>query len=216
MRKSFIKLMFLALVFLVSSGDLFAASFDVGGKMGIGMGWWRGEKYNEKTEEVIGAPDLTVGPYISLELHKYFSLQCEVLFSYIGNKDKRVFGIEYSTEFRNFAFAIPIYAKPKLKLGPGDLFFLVGPKLLLLLDDFKTTAKTSSKSIKTEVETDYEVSRQFHLGISYGIGYDWMLGPGKLQFAFQITPYLTDYGKDFNEALQNEFTFDFGYAYTFK
>lgn len=217
MKKLLMKLTIFSILFLLTTLDAFALGFDVGGKLGIGMGWWRGETYDNNTKDVTGAPDFTIGPYFSAELHKYVALQGELLFTYIGNKDKATaLGVNYSRKFRNYAFELPIYIKPKLRLGPGELFLLAGPKFLILLDDFSVSTKTLSDTITAEIESNHGIGRQIHLGISLGVGYDWKLGPGKLQFAFQITPYLTNYGPNYQRAIQNEFTFDFGYAYTVK
>jgi hypothetical protein len=203
-------------MFFLVSIDLYAISLDVGGKLGAGVGWWRGSAY-EKNVEPFGAPIALFGPYTSLEIHKYVALQFELLFSIIGNKDE----IKYSTftlerKFLNYAFEVPVYVKPKFEAGPGEVFFLFGPRFLILLDDFDVDVKTSIADVTVEAKSDYRVGRQFHLGITCGVGYDLKLGPGKLQFAINITPYLTNYGKDFDKAIQNEFYFDIGYAYTFK
>lgn len=204
------------LVFFLISLDVYSMDIDLGGKLGLGVGWWRGDTY-EKDVDILGAPIATFGPYASVEVHKYVALQFELMFAFIGNKDEKEYSnIKSERNFRNYAFEAPIYLKPKFKLGPGDMFFLFGPKFLVLLDDFDVTIRTSASNISLESESTFDIGRQFHLGLALGLGYDLKLGPGKLQFAINITPYLTNFGKSCDKASYNEFYFDVGYAYTFK
>lgn len=210
MNKKYLKYLFLSIFFFSMISNSYAVGVDFGGKFGLGMGWWRGSDYEDAVDDVTGAFDFIIGPYCSLDFHKYVGMQFELLFSYIGNGDEWPSTAEQS--YRNYAFQIPIMVKPKFPVGPGDIFILFGPDILILLDDFEVITKLGN----TEVTTDVEISRQFHIGLTCGIGYDWKLGPGRLQFALKITPFITHYGSSFSKGFQNEFTFDFGYAYTFK
>jgi len=210
------KLCFIVLMLLASVELLAARDIGLGGKIGIGVGWWRGSDYSENVD-VTGAANATIGAYTFLEVHKYVALQFEFSLALIGNSDERKYSnFKVERDYRNVAFEVPIYVKPKFKLGPGDMFFLAGPKLLILLNDFTVSHVASGSNISYENESDYQIGRQFHLGMSFGFGYDLNIGPGKLQFALTITPYLTNYGKDYTDAIQNEAYLNVGYAYVFK
>jgi hypothetical protein len=211
-----IKRIIICIVVIFTVMDLFAMEVDLGGKAGLGIGWWRGEDY-DKGVDVTGNIIATMGAYTSFEVHKHVALQFELLFAIVGNGDE----VSYSSykvtrSFRNIAFELPIYVKPKFGLGPGEMFFLAGPRLLVLLDDFHVDHKVSVSDVSYESESDYQIRRQFHLGISVGFGYEFRLGPGKMQLALNVTPYLTNYGEGYSDAIQNEAYLDIGYAYTFK
>lgn len=208
------KIIFILLVLLTT--NLFALEIDLGGKMGMGVGWWRGSDYTEDLE-ILGAANATFGVFTSIEVHEYVSLQAELLFAVIGNRDKVMYGkYVVKRSFKNVAFEFPLYVKPKFEIGPGDMFFLIGPKFLILMDDFNVKQKTSLPDASYEVESDYQIGRQLHLGLSLGFGYEFKLGPGKLYFALEATPYLTNYGKSYFKAIQNEAYFNAGYAFTLK
>ena len=202
--------------FLFIAMSSFAMDIDLGGKMGIGVGWWRGADYS-KNVDVVGAANATFGAFTSFELHKNIAMQFELLFAFIGNADELKYkDYKLERDYRNIAFELPVYIKPKIELGPGEMFFLIGPKFLILLDDFKVKHTSSKSSISHSSETDYRIGRQFHIGLAFGLGYELKLGPGKLQFSLNVTPYLTDYGKGYSDAVQNEAYLDVGYSYTFE
>ena len=212
-----IKKIIVVLMFVLFSSSLYSMDIDLGGKMGIGIGWWRGDTYS-KNVDVVGEVNATFGGYTSLNLHKYVAMQFELLFAAVSNADK-IEGkdFEFQTTYRAFAFEVPVYIKPKYKVGPGEMFLLFGPRFLLLLTDFKVDTETRIGYNPTihKPENDFSVRRQFHLGLTFGFGYELELGPGKLQMSLHITPYLTDYGKTCRKAIQNEAYFDAGYAFTF-
>jgi hypothetical protein len=217
MKKIYLQWTIAAFFIFVMMTTSSAAIVSLGGKIGFGMGWWRGSSYEKNLEDadgkLIGAFDFVLGPYCDVDLHKYVSLQAEFLFTFIGNADEyEILGAIYEQSYRNVGFEIPIYIKPKFPIGPGNIFILFGPELLILLDDFTHTGNLTSATKKSHVS----LSRQLHFGLACGLGYDLKLGPGMMQFAFSITPYLTNYGDNFDRALQNEFTFQVGYAYTFR
>lgn len=206
----------ICILFVLLTTNLFALEVDLGGKLGLGVGWWRGDDYTEDVD-VMGAPNFNFGASTSFEVHKNVALQFELLFALVGNEDeKRYEGLKVSRNYYNSSFQIPVFLKPKFEVGPGDMFFLVGPRFMILLNDFTVRHKLSSNNISYESETDYEIGRQFQLGLSFGFGYDLKLGPGKLQFYLDITPFLTNYGNDYDRAIQNEANFNIGYAFTFK
>jgi hypothetical protein len=213
MKKKNLKYLILVIFLFSMAPNSYAVGVDFGGKFGIGAGWWHGSDYDKSVKDVTGAFDFNIGPYCALDFHKYISMQFALLFSYIGNGDEYdVLGSTVERKLHNFAFQVPVLAKPKFPLGPGEIFILAGFDIIILLSDFTAIAKLGN----TETTTNIDVGRQFHLGISCGLGYDWKLGPGKLQFAIKITPFITHYGGNFSRAYQNEITFDFGYAYAFK
>ena len=213
--KNIIVSIIIAIGFIFMGMDAFCMKVDLGGKMGIGAGWWRGSEYT-KNIDTTGAFNATMGVYTSFELHKYVAMQFELLFATIGNNDELKYkNYKLERSFRNTAFELPVYVKPKFELGLGEMFFLLGPKFLILLDDFKVNTKASISNVSHESELDYRIGRQFHLGLTLGIGYEFKVGPGKLQFSLNVTPYLTNYGKGYSDAVQNEAYLDVGYAYTF-
>src|SRR5210317_131345 len=110
MEVSVLKKIIIIVLVLFAFVDLYAArEIDLGGKMGLGIGWWRGDTYG-KDVDITGGFNATFGAYTSIELHKHVALQTELLFSFLANGDeKRYSNFKVERSFRNVAFEIPVY-----------------------------------------------------------------------------------------------------------
>ena len=160
-----------------------AGSFRFGGKVGFGAGWFSGSDWKDTHDsmELKGSQQACrlAGVFAEIGIIEHLALQPEILFSskggeYWGNYDVIGKGNVYVS-----GVEIPVYVKPKFKVGKNTLYGLIGPDIFLPLSQIKIKGKSGSTTT-VNCENTYNT---FILGLSGGLGYEHPLKKGSLDFA---------------------------------
>ena len=161
--------MFALLTFLMSASAVFGLNLEIGAKGGPGLGWLSGSGYEEyrpgKDNEA--RVILSAGVFIDIQILSWLSVQPEALISMKGG------AYNDSHRFRATFLEIPLYIKPKVLVGKGELYFLLGPYWAFLLSDFHWGYGGGDGY-------DYTPEDSTFLGVAGGIGYSFPTGKGTI------------------------------------
>jgi hypothetical protein len=112
-----------------------------------------------------------------------------VLISTIGGTSSFTnFGTDWDVTYSGTVIETPIYVKPRIPAGPGNLFFLVGPDIIILITDFEE----KSESGVSDFSFDVEPEKTFIVGVTGGLGYEFPAGLGTVSFEAKYTRTFTD------------------------
>jgi hypothetical protein len=166
--------------------------------VGGNLRWAEGEEWKESliTVDTVGDPETALGfvgfsggVYLTLGLLDYLALQTEILFTTIGGH----YGYDLLSGERLEGYhslhvvEIPIYLKPRFRLGVGRIYLLAGPDILWRLGNPLTvTEELEDKSFIGRTS-----SSDFLFGVAAALGYEISLGPGMLSFELKYLRTLT-------------------------
>jgi hypothetical protein len=124
-------------------------------------------------------PGWAAGAFAQMDLLSWFSLSLEVLIESAGVERIAVTsgGVPFDQYGLYFASVdIPLRARARTTLGPGQLFAAIGPFLGFVAGSITIVDRYASSTTVAVITPD--ISHVFFFGLSGGIGYSLRLGPG--------------------------------------
>lgn len=198
----------LILCLTVAIRKAYAIETNLGPKVNIGLGWLYGKDWDSfldagNASESLGF-NFCAGIYTDITFTRIgifgASLQPELLYS--RTRASAAFpNQEWEITFD--IIQIPIYFKPKFRIGPGDFYFLVGPDMIFIVN---TTQNFLSKTTHPKTDTF------FTIGLGSGFGYSIPLGPGNLEYSIICTPYFTRLWKN-SDTYLSKFAIEISYGF---
>jgi hypothetical protein len=206
--------MLVAAIFLALPIKAAGFQFAFGPKVDLGLGFFTGEDWKDLLDagNLDNRVAFTFSGGLMFDITFFrarnfgLGIQPELLFTITGG------GWTYDDDnYRTetyYGIDIPIYIKPKFKLGNGDFYFLIGPAIFIPVMDYEWEVETPMGSVSSDAEVDADVV----VGIGAGLGYDIYLGPGILEIGCSFTHYIMEYWDNYKQ-YQNKFVFSVGYAF---
>ena len=152
------KLFILAIVFLLIGFTAYSLDLYVGGTFGGSVGWLNGSDWIDGLAS-FGAENkcrlgYSIGVSFELCVLPSFSLQPEVLLSSQGGAYEYNIGFNVDGKVKASLVEIPIYIKPKFKMGSGVFHLLLAPEFLIFLTDLKYKESGGGTTVESELTPD--------------------------------------------------------------
>lgn len=194
-----IKLIILFICFgfivLLFPKNTYAFEFKLGPQLGLGAGFFTGEDWEDWymifPDDAENKPVFSFSVGLSLDMNFYqgdsfrFGMQQEFLYVFTGGGFTND-NLNVEAEYYVNTFRIPIFLKPGFKAGKGNVFLIIGPDILLSLDN-----KVVKRSVKGNAPGDTRVDRNYSIGLSTGLGYEFEIGKGGLYLYATYSTYFT-------------------------
>jgi len=217
------KIILLVSVLLLLSTFAFAqlsAGFIAGisGNMFTGSGW---DDMKESFEEGVGADvkesmllGYSVGGFFTQKLTSAFSIQPEVLISKSGGK----FTFEISAdngegfyEITSTVLEITLLGAYSIPLSTGQLNFLAGPELMLILGESDYAMEYDGDSGSTSDTGSDEADDTTLYGLALGIDYDYPVGNNFIKLSARYARPFNSFIDD-EDIFANKFCLSLGYG----
>lgn len=198
----------------IFNNSIDAFEFSLGPKFGIGAGFFLGNDW----DNALSSTDLknkaifsfSAGLIFDMNFFQGdifgFGLQPEFLYVRTGGGNEKS-SFESETTFNSFE--ILIFLKPRFKAGKGYFILLVGPDILLSLDNQSTQVYNGSELGSGSITS--KLDNSFSVGISAGLGYEIVLGPGNLLLYASYSTYFTSFYSQ--EYYNNMVHFNIAYSF---
>lgn len=200
-----------------------AAAFDfsLGPKVDLGAGFLTGKYWKDifvgPGNDNRAVLDFAGGLLLDLNFFRSgifgLGLQPELLICMSGGGMTAPSG-KYLEDYGEVSFKcleIPIYLKPRIKLGKGDLYLLCGVNLIYLLGPIELTQYVAGK-LDPAASLAMDPDTRFLVGIAVGLGYDIDLGAGKLEIGIAYTNSLMEMSDFFGKTYSNRVVLSLGAA----
>lgn len=196
--------LFILLVLLPTM--VFCFDFAIGPKLGLNVGWMSGNDWeamidffddNGSSETAGLRIGFSGGIFLTLGLFDFLAIQPEILFSTVGGRYRYTEGgVDFDGVQSANVFEIPIFLKPRIRLGSGTLYLLIGPNIVFILGDIVMKEEAFGTKVEFEIEPDNSTI----FGISGGLGYEIpTIFKRKISFEVKYTKTLTESSDDWEE-----------------
>jgi hypothetical protein len=190
-------------IIMLSSVCVFAGSITIGGKASGGIGFLSGSDWKDSLD-FLGADNgshfgFSIGAYAEIGIIEQLAIQPEILYSNKGGGYSYNIGFEVKGKVSASGLEIPVYVKPKFKMGTGTLYGLIGPDFYLIFGDVKYKETGGGLSVTTDVPPD----NSFIFGLSGGLGYEYPLKTGSIDIALKYNTTLSKIYENDNTRLND-------------
>jgi hypothetical protein len=140
-------------------------------------------------------PSLAAGLFFESELFDFLAINVEFLISsfavaYSASAQLPTPPYDFKTDTSLILLDVPIFVKPRLCLGSGNLFILLGPTLTKMLSSITTT--TTNNLSGSSSASNSLAENQLSLGVTWGFGYEGKLEKGKFFLQLLVRKTFTD------------------------